>query len=92
MASREARLASAVSACWKNWTWPTNAQAGPHAFGRDAAATEPGDGAVHNPEIVVLDEPEAGLDPQSRIKVREYIQSLARKKTVILTTQQHGRG
>ena len=41
---------------------------------------------VHDPEIVVLDEPEAGLDPQSRIKVREYLQSLARKKTVILTT------
>lgn len=41
---------------------------------------------VHNPEIVVLDEPEAGLDPQSRVKVREYIQSLAQKKTVILTT------
>jgi ABC-2 type transport system ATP-binding protein len=41
---------------------------------------------VHDPEIVVLDEPEAGLDPQSRIKVREYVQSLARHKTVILTT------
>jgi ABC-2 type transport system ATP-binding protein len=41
---------------------------------------------VHDPQIVVLDEPEAGLDPQSRIRVRENIQSLARKKTVILTT------
>ncbi|HSJ59504.1 MAG TPA: ABC transporter ATP-binding protein [Anaerolineae bacterium] len=41
---------------------------------------------VHDPEIVVLDEPEAGLDPQSRVKVREYIRSLARVKTVILTT------
>ena len=41
---------------------------------------------VHNPQIVVFDEPEAGLDPQSRVKVREYIQSLARRKTVILTT------
>lgn len=41
---------------------------------------------VHDPEIVVLDEPEAGLDPQSRVKVREYIKSLARHKTVILTT------
>lgn len=41
---------------------------------------------VHDPQIVVLDEPEAGLDPQSRVKVREYIQSLARKKTIILTT------
>jgi ABC-2 type transport system ATP-binding protein len=41
---------------------------------------------VHDPELVILDEPEAGLDPQSRVKVREYIQSLARKKTVIVTT------
>mgnify|MGYP001115311521 CR=1 FL=1 len=43
---------------------------------------------VHDPEIAVLDEPEAGLDPQSRVKVREYIQSLARSRTrtVILTT------
>ena len=41
---------------------------------------------VHDPDIVVLDEPEVGLDPQSRLKVRQYIQSLAHKKTVILTT------
>jgi ABC-2 type transport system ATP-binding protein len=41
---------------------------------------------VHDPYIVVLDEAEAGLDPQSRILVREYIRSLARRKTVILTT------
>ena len=41
---------------------------------------------VHDPQIVILDEPEAGLDPQSRVKVREYIQSLAHRKTVILTT------
>jgi ABC-2 type transport system ATP-binding protein len=41
---------------------------------------------VHDPEILVLDEPEAGLDPQSRILVREYIRTLAHKKTVILTT------
>ena len=41
---------------------------------------------VHDPEIVVLDEPEAGLDPQTRIQVREFIRSLARRKTVVLTT------
>jgi ABC-2 type transport system ATP-binding protein len=41
---------------------------------------------VHDPQIIVLDEPEAGLDPQSRVLVRETIRSLARKKTVILTT------
>jgi ABC-2 type transport system ATP-binding protein len=42
---------------------------------------------VHDPAIVVLDEPEAGLDPQSRIKVRDFIRSLARHKTIILTTR-----
>jgi ABC-2 type transport system ATP-binding protein len=41
---------------------------------------------VHDPEILVLDEPEAGLDPQGRVLVREYIMSLAREKTIILTT------
>jgi ABC-2 type transport system ATP-binding protein len=41
---------------------------------------------VHDPEIVVFDEPEAGLDPQSRIMVREFIQETARDKTVIFTT------
>lgn len=42
---------------------------------------------VHDPEIVVLDEPEAGLDPQSRVLVRDYIRAMACEKTVILTTQ-----
>ena len=41
---------------------------------------------VHDPDIVALDEPEAGLDPQSRVAVRGYIKHLAQKKTVILTT------
>jgi ABC-2 type transport system ATP-binding protein len=41
---------------------------------------------VHEPSVVVLDEPEAGLDPQSRIRVREFVRSLARQTTVILTT------
>lgn len=41
---------------------------------------------VHDPEIVILDEPQAGLDPQSRILVRDFIRQLAKKKTVILTT------
>lgn len=41
---------------------------------------------VHDPEIIILDEPQAGLDPQSRILVRDFIQKLAMDKTVILTT------
>jgi len=41
---------------------------------------------VHDPEILIMDEPEAGLDPQSRLLVREYIKSLAEGKTIILST------
>jgi ABC-2 type transport system ATP-binding protein len=41
---------------------------------------------VHNPEILILDEPEAGLDPQSRILVRDFIKAFGKEKTVILTT------
>jgi ABC-2 type transport system ATP-binding protein len=45
---------------------------------------------IHNPEIVVLDEPTAGLDPQSRLVVTEYIGGLkeTKKLTVILTTHE----
>lgn len=42
---------------------------------------------MHNPEIVVLDEPTAGLDPQSRVRVADYIRKISEAdKTVILTT------
>ena len=41
---------------------------------------------IHDPEILVLDEPEAGLDPQSRVLVRDFIKSLKHDKTIILTT------
>jgi ABC-2 type transport system ATP-binding protein len=41
---------------------------------------------VHDPQLLILDEPQAELDPQSRILVREHIRSLASRKTVILCT------
>ena len=41
---------------------------------------------IHDPSVLILDEPEAGLDPQSRILVRDFIKGLAKEKTIILTT------
>ncbi len=41
---------------------------------------------VHEPSVLILDEPEAGLDPQSRLLMREFIRSLSGTRTIILTT------
>ncbi len=39
-----------------------------------------------NPDILILDEPTAGLDPEERIKIRNYISEMAKDKIVILAT------
>ncbi|MFA6730322.1 MAG: ATP-binding cassette domain-containing protein [Eubacteriales bacterium] len=41
---------------------------------------------IGDPEIIILDEPTAGLDPKQRISVRNYISENAVSKTVIIAT------
>lgn len=41
-----------------------------------------------DPDIVLLDEPTVGLDPEQRIRFREIMASTARTKTVLLSTHQ----
>jgi ABC-2 type transport system ATP-binding protein len=41
---------------------------------------------IHDPAIVVLDEPTAGLDPNQIAEIRMLIKELGREKTVILST------
>src|SRR5687767_7129577 len=41
---------------------------------------------IHNPEVLVLDEPTAGLDPKQIIETRDLIRSLAGDHTIVLST------
>jgi ABC-2 type transport system ATP-binding protein len=41
---------------------------------------------VHNPEVLIMDEPTIGLDPKQIIEIRNLIKSLAGDHTVILST------
>jgi ABC-2 type transport system ATP-binding protein len=41
---------------------------------------------VHNPDVLILDEPTVGLDPRQIIEVRQLIKNLAGEHTVILST------
>lgn len=39
-----------------------------------------------NPQVVILDEPTAGLDPKERIRIRNFISSLSRNRIILLAT------
>jgi ABC-2 type transport system ATP-binding protein len=41
---------------------------------------------LHRPEILILDEPTEGLDPNQRIEIRRLVSSLGRERTVLLST------
>jgi len=45
---------------------------------------------VHNPELVLLDEPTAGLDPQQVLNMRELILSLAGHHTILFSSHNLG--
>jgi ABC-2 type transport system ATP-binding protein len=41
---------------------------------------------LHKPDLLVLDEPTEGLDPNQRVEIRRLIASLGRERTVMLST------
>lgn len=41
---------------------------------------------LHNPEILILDEPTTGLDPNQLVEIRQLIKNIGKDKTVFLST------
>ena len=41
---------------------------------------------LHHPEILVLDEPTEGLDPNQRVEIRKLVSELGKERTVLLST------
>lgn len=41
---------------------------------------------IHNPEVLILDEPTTGLDPNQLVEIRNLIKEIGREKTVMLST------
>ena len=41
---------------------------------------------IHDPEILIMDEPTDGLDPNQKYDVRELIKKISKDKTIIIST------
>lgn len=41
---------------------------------------------IHNPDVLILDEPTIGLDPKQIVEIRELIRELGKEHTIILST------
>ena len=47
---------------------------------------------LHDPDVLILDEPTDGLDPNQKHAVRELIRDIAANKTIVISTHAAGRG
>ena len=41
---------------------------------------------LHDPKVIIVDEPTAGLDPEERVRLRNLLSDLAENKIVIIST------
>ena len=72
---------------WSGRAWPTwRSGTAPSSRRATASASGLAQALLHNPDVLILDEPTAGLDPKQIIETRELIKELAGDHTIILST------
>ena len=56
------------------------------AHPEEALEVSDGQAILHEPDLLILDEPTNGLDPNQIVEIRNVIKEIGKEKTVILST------
>ncbi len=81
--ARKAALERAVEACGLASVWSRPVDALSKGFRQRLGLAQ---AILHDPEVLILDEPTTGLDPNQILEIRGLIRELGKEKTVILST------
>lgn len=81
--ARKAALDRAVEACGLASVWSRPVDALSKGFRQRLGLAQ---AILHDPEVLILDEPTTGLDPNQILEIRSLIRELGKEKTVILST------
>jgi ABC-2 type transport system ATP-binding protein len=82
-AARKTALDRAVEACGLASVWRKPVEELSKGYRQRLCLAQ---AILHDPEILILDEPTTGLDPNQILEIRALIRELGREKTVILST------
>lgn len=80
---RRGRIREMVDLCGLSEVRPKNIGELSKGFRQRVALAQ---AMIHDPDILILDEPTIGLDPNQIVEIRGLIKQLGREKTVILST------
>lgn len=81
--ARKTAIDRAVEACGLGPVWSRPVDALSKGFRQRLGLAQ---AILHDPEVLILDEPTTGLDPNQILEIRNLIRDLGREKTVILST------